>query len=307
MHIFTFTSLLSTFLYGLLVDSRLLFIQLFIIALYFVGSYMNNHGRTSVRKKIAMSSWSAPQDPSCYGTMEFDCEIIDDYIKTFNQKNPKANISYTHFFMKVLGNSFIKSPQANGTIAFGQFVPFDSVNINTLVDIDGKNLAGVTVENCDKLSLKEIRTKTNEKVKKIKNKSDEQLKDQMKIAKMLPAPLMSLLLQFSSFVSYYLGMGLRSVKIKKYQFGNVIVTNVSKMEVYDTFAPLVNFTNAIIIAVICKPKDKVVVNDKREMVIKKMMNLNVTFDHRYADAMTVQETIKEIYKLCANPEKLGWE
>ena len=268
---------------------------------------MNNHGRTTTRRKIAMASWGAPQDPSCYGTMEFDCEIIDNYIEAFNKKNPKAKITYTHFFMKVLGNSFYLSPEANGTIAFGQFVPFNSVNINTLVDLDGKNLAGVTIENCEKLSLSEIRLKTNEKIKKIKLRKDANVKEQMKIAKMLPAPVMSVLMVVTSFISYYLGMGVKALKIRKYNFGNVVLTNVSKMEVYDTFAPLVNFTGAIIVAVICKPREKVVVNKNREMEIKKVMTFNVTFDHRYADAMSVRKTIQEIYNLCAEPEKLGWE
>ena len=304
MHLFTVTSIVSTFLYGILFDWRLLCLQLLIIGIYMIGHKLNDHGRTSTRRKIQMGSWGAPQDPSCYGVMEFDCEIVDEFIASYNKKHPDEKITYTHFFMKALGQSVAKSPDANGTIAFGQFVPFNGVHINTLVDIDGKNLAGVTVSNCDKISFSEMRKKTNSAVKKIKSKKDANFKEQMKIAKMLPSFMMACLLQFSSFLSYYLGIDVAAVKIKKYQFGNVVLTNASSMEVYNTFAPLVNFCNAIVVAVICKPRDKVVVGEDRQMQVKKIIQLNMTFDHRYADAMSIHPTIKELYRLVANPQDM---
>lgn len=304
MHLFTFTSLASTFIYAFLYDWRLLSIQLTIISLYYLGARLRSRGKTTTRNKIQMGTWGAPQDTSAYGTIEVDCGIIDDFIEKYNQKNPDARISYTHFFMKLIGMSIAKAPRINGTIAFGEFVPFEGVNVNTLVDIDGKNLAGVTVQNCDSLSLSEIRTKTNSKVKALKTKKDENVKEQMKIAKMLPSSIMACLLEISTFITYNLGLDFKALRLKKYQFGNVVITNVTKMGINHVFAPLVNFTRSICIVVLCSPEDRVVVDENKEMVVKKMMNVNITFDHRYADAAAVQPVIKELKTVASNPEKM---
>jgi pyruvate/2-oxoglutarate dehydrogenase complex dihydrolipoamide acyltransferase (E2) component len=302
MHLFTFTSIASTFLYAILYDWRLLFIQSTIIFLYFLGAYLRSHGKTSVRKKIAQGSWGAPQDTSVYGTVEVDMDIVDNFIGSYNKKNPDNKITYTHFFMKLVANSMSKVPRINGTYAFGEFIPFEGIHMNTLVDIEGKNLTGVTVNNCEQLSFKEIRQNLNYKIKKIKMKKDEDTKEQMKIAKMLPSCVMACLLEFSSFITYTLGVSFKPLKLKKYPFGNIILTNASKTSIQHAYAPLVNFSRAILLVVLCSPYDKPVVNEKREVEVRKVMNVNMTFDHRYADAMTVQPVFEEFIRLVKNPE-----
>ena len=238
-----------------------------------------------------MSTWNAPHDPSCYGTLDLDCEIIDKFLENYNSKNPDAKITYTHFFMKLIGLGIEKAPDANGTIAFGQFVPFKGVNISTLVAVGKKNLTGVTVSNCQKLSLSEIRKKTNARIKKIKTDKDEDTNHQINTIKFIPAFIIECIIDITSFISYSLGIGFKFLRIKKYSFGNIILTNVSPLPFIDTFAPLVNFSEAFMVAVICKPKLRAIVGPNRKMEIRKMIKLNVTFDHRYADAANINSCL----------------
>lgn len=47
----------------------------------------------------------------------------------------------------------------NGKIVFDRYVPFDRVAVSVLVDINGgKDLAAVTVENVDKMSIKDLQS-----------------------------------------------------------------------------------------------------------------------------------------------------
>jgi hypothetical protein len=205
--------------------------------------------------------------------------------------------------MKLLSKSLHQAPFANGAITFGQFYPYTGVKITTLVAVGKKNLSGVTIHNCQSLSLKEIRSKANPKIKEIKTDRFEEHNQQMKLTFPLPTFIVSFLLQTASFVSYYLRLSLKIFRVKKHSFGTILLTNITNMKYYNSFAPLVNFTNAIMVAVICKPKEEVVVENDN-MVIRKMMNLKVTFDHRYADGATIHPMIKEIYRLAKNPEDL---
>jgi pyruvate dehydrogenase E2 component (dihydrolipoamide acetyltransferase) len=265
---------------------------------------MKNHGKTSVRKKIQASSWGNPSDPSCYGNLELNCEKIDSFIDAYNKKNPTNKITYTHFFVRLLGISLMKAPKANGMMAFGQFVPYKDIKISTLVSIDNKNLASVIIDEVNKKSLIEIQNLINSKVKKIKSKKDADTNEQMKVLNSIPTAFVSLFLELSAFITYYLGLSFKVLKLKKYAFGNIVLTNVSSMEIYNTFAPLVNFSNTTLCVVLCKPKVKPVVDEKGDIVSRKMINMNITFDHRYADASMVNLALKEIYRLVENPNEM---
>jgi len=62
----------------------------------------------------------------------------------------------------------------NGKIVFDKFVPFDTVAVTTLVDIGGgEDLAAVTIDKCDELTIKDLCDYIKSRGKKIKdNKGD---------------------------------------------------------------------------------------------------------------------------------------
>jgi hypothetical protein len=81
-------------------------------------------------------------------------------------------VTYTHIALKALGVS-IKAGQGQlAKIIFGKVVPIEDLDILTLIDVDGKDLAGVTVRKCDKLPIRELIDQIAGKIKKIKLKQD---------------------------------------------------------------------------------------------------------------------------------------
>lgn len=304
MHVVIFGSILSSFLYGLLVNFKLFQIQFGIIMIYFIGHYLKNRQQTSIKQKILMSAWSRPQNASFYFTIELNCEIIDKFISDHNQGNPENRITYTHFFIKLLGKSLKTCPDTNGSIVFGHFYPFRNVKMTTLVAVQKKNLSGVHIENCESLSFEQIRNKTNPSIKDIKYDKFEEHNQQMKLTLPLHSSIVSLLLQFANFISYYMRVSFKLFRIRKHSFGTIVLTNISKMNFFNSHAPLVNFINAPFVIAICKPKDKVVVAENDQMIVRKMINLSVTFDQRYADAATIEPMVKKIYHLAKHPKEL---
>lgn len=63
-----------------------------------------------------------------------------------------------------------------------RFVPLDDVDVLTLIDLEGKDVAGYTVRKCDKLSIGEIMDKLHQKVSKIKSHKDPSHKKQTSAA-----------------------------------------------------------------------------------------------------------------------------
>lgn len=64
----------------------------------------------------------------------------------------------THVGVRLVGELLSdKASALNGKIVFDKFVPFDNVRVNLLVDIqEGKDLAGISIENANKKSFKQI-------------------------------------------------------------------------------------------------------------------------------------------------------
>ena len=300
MHLFVFTSLASTFIYGLFCDWRLLCIQLTIIALYFaLAQRYNGRSNTPMRKKLVMSVWGEPNDSSCFAQVQVDCGKIDEFINDYNAAHSGQKISYTHYFLKVLGVVFSQIKGINGKLVFGRFVPFDSVNINSMVNIDNKDLGSAIVQNCEVKSLSQIRESLNHKVKKLKMRKDKDFNAHGKLANRLPTVLVGVVMQLMSFCSYFLEI--RTKKLKPDFLSNIVLTNVTDMEIVDSFAPNASFGRTMCTVVLNKPTYRPVADQNLQVVVKKIMNVNITFDHRFADGAQGSFMALKLKEIISNP------
>ena len=78
MYGFWSVSLFGTvFLYGLLVDCRMLCIWATIFVVYHaLGYFKGNFQLQSNRTKMRIATWHAPTDPNCYGKIEINVEKV---------------------------------------------------------------------------------------------------------------------------------------------------------------------------------------------------------------------------------------
>ena len=99
---------------------------------------------------------------------------IDKILKEHNEKNPKKRITYTHIALKSLGYG-MKQFRYVGWYSFGNFKKIDFIRLSVIVDIEGKNLMNLLVDNCDKISITEIAGQIKGKIGKIKTKKDKKM------------------------------------------------------------------------------------------------------------------------------------
>lgn len=304
MHVFKLTMFLSFILYGLLIDYRLFIIQISIYGLYFIGSEKRYKKKTSTRKKMAFSTWDKPDDPSFYSNLDLDCEIIDDFIIQHNRSHPDSKITYKHFFLKIIGLSMKKCRKLNGTWSFGQFVPFDRVDISLLNETPGRPQNPILFHSCDQLSLVDISQRAQEAVKESRIEENRLFDFGLRIAKFLPTPVISFFLHVISFISYQIGWDIKSLNVDKFNYGNVVLTDMSSMEFYNGHYPLINISNAVLMVAIFKPKKKVVVCQNRDLKVKKVIRVSLTLDNRFGDATDLNPFVKEFYAVAKNPSRI---
>lgn len=308
MHVLKVSAILSVYVYAIFYNWDLLKILLLFLGGYYVmGFLVERQNRTSMRKKTALSSWNSPGDPSVFNNLELEADKLDSFIERHRQKFPEERVTYTHLVLKSLAYTIKSIKGLNSTISFGGFRQIKDVDISCLVDVEGTNLATLVVRDCNLLSVGQIQQQIKSRVKKLKTKKDEDFNHQMGVVNSLHSSLVSCVLELSSFISYYLGRDIKPLKIRKFGFGTAIVTNCSNMEIYNSYAPLVPFTKCMCVVLICKPKMRPVVDEHGQVVARKMVNINVTFDHRYADGTDASRMIKNMYHFFDNMDTLAYE
>jgi 2-oxoacid dehydrogenases acyltransferase (catalytic domain) len=98
----------------------------------------------------------------------------------------------------------------------------------------------------------------------------------------LPAPILGPVLRAIAYLIYDLDLDLSRFGIVKDTFGSAMITNVGMLGLEAAFAPLVPFSRTPLVVLVGEVQDRVVAEDGHP-VVRPMLTLGVTFDHRFMD------------------------
>lgn len=255
------------------------------------------------KRRVRIAAWNDTGDPTCFACVPIDLTRADAFLKAHNEKNPELRLTYTHIATKAVAEALYINKKINGTVSFGNYIHNESVALTVLVDVEGKNLVGAMANDCNKLGFIGIAEQLKKQVKKLKLKKDKDVNEQVKLFSLLPTFFIGMVVTVASFFTYNLGFSLPALKMNKEHFGQGIITNTSRSGIFNVRAPLVNFMRTITVAVINNPRMLPQVDENGEIVIRKVMNFNVSFDHRFGDGSDAMKMIKKVEDIWQNPEK----
>jgi pyruvate dehydrogenase E2 component (dihydrolipoamide acetyltransferase) len=98
----------------------------------------------------------------------------------------------------------------------------------------------------------------------------------------MPVPLLGPLMRTISYLIYDRDLNLSRFGVVKDEFGSAMVTNVGMFGLTHAFAPLVPFSRTPLVVLVGEVQERAVAEAGR-LVVRPMMNLGVTFDHRFMD------------------------
>lgn len=304
MNFWAFSFLLSNLIWSLLFNFSLLKVYFGLITIYLTfGFFIGLRAKNSFRRKMQISTWDDSGDPCLYARFEIDMAPVEKFLEDYNKINPENKISLTLVFTKAIAMGLSASRENFGKLAFGNYVPADSMDIAFLVDVQGENLANALLKNVDKHSLRELNFQLKSHVKEFKTGKNKQLNTQINLLQYIPSFFVQLLLRFGSFMSYDFGISFPLGDLKANNFGYGVVTNITSFDINDSFAPLVPFLKTAFVATMNTPVLKAVVVNN-EIVTRKIMNLNFTYDHRFVDMCDLGVISKTFESVLKNPEVL---
>ena len=263
----------------------------------------------SSKKKFFMSSWYHPFDSQIYCSSTVDITNLLEFIKEYNKEH-STNIGITIFIMKLLANLFVKYPDLNGNIIFGDVLKKDRIDVSVTITSNGGNDAEIiTIQDADNLSLEVIKKKIDEQIELIKHGLDVNLGRKKFFLNLLPTFILGPFLRIISILSAS-GVNLSILGLPKYSYGTAVICNYGKEGLEDTFLPLFPFSYSPICVGISKIKeynpnkygDKF--NEIEEGKKYYKCKFCYTIDHRYLNERIVGKLINDINSTILNPKQV---
>lgn len=258
-------------------------------------------------RRLSIATWRAPNDPTVYGQVEFDATNALAFLEKINETSP-IKITMTHLVAKVIAQTLHRFPDLNGIIRWRRVYLRDTVDLFLQVAIketdetERPDLSGVKIEACERKNLAQIAEELKTKSRQIREKKDPQFKATLSLMNKIPALVLSWTIRLISFVIHDLGWNLSRLGLPSDPFGSAMITSVGMLDLPSGFAPLVPMSRVPLIVCVGQVVEKPWIVDGT-VVARPVLDLSVTFDHRFMDGLIASRMAKYIRDILANPQE----
>jgi pyruvate dehydrogenase E2 component (dihydrolipoamide acetyltransferase) len=264
--------------------------------------------RPSGWRNIAIGTWRSAKDPSVYGVVDLDVAKAEAYLTEESLRLARTGakvpkLTMTHFLGKAVAEAMRRHPQINCVLRLGKLYPRRSVTLffQVATDEGGEDLSGVTVRDAAHKSVVDMATEMAKKVGAVRDGSDKSYKEMKSLMRRVPGWLAGLVLDLAAFLQYTLNLWSPLLGTPKDPMGSVMITNVGTLGLELGFAPLVAYSRVPMVIAAGAVKDRVV-PENGVPVVRPMMRLGVTFDHRIIDGVHAAKMARTVEAIFASPE-----
>jgi pyruvate dehydrogenase E2 component (dihydrolipoamide acetyltransferase) len=253
-------------------------------------------------RKLALSTWSRPHDPSVYGWLELDVSRALAYLARVEHTSA-VKVTLTHLIGKALAVALARHPDANARVARGRIVAHDSVDIFFQVAYEGgENLSGVTLRDVERKSLAQVASELAERAAAIRSHKAHDLARSDRRMSRVPASLRRIAMRLVETAVYDAGMRASWFGLPEEAFGSAMVTNVGMFGLPHGLAPLVPFSRVPIVLTVGSVHDAVVA-DGGAAIVRPVVAVGVTLDHRVLDGALAGRLATTFSEIILDPER----
>jgi pyruvate/2-oxoglutarate dehydrogenase complex dihydrolipoamide acyltransferase (E2) component len=256
--------------------------------------------KMSVRRKLAIATWSAPREGNIYGKLTVDVTEALEYLEALRERTGEK-VTLTHLVGAAVGRALAQAPGLNGKILWGRYYPHKTVDVAYLVALDGgNNLGKVKVEDVDHKTPAGIAAELRERAIRLRDGKDEAFKKSMGPVKFMPTWLLRPVLWFTGWLASSLGVRVKALGVERYPFGSAIITSVGMFGLDEGWAPPTPFARVPVYVLIGALRDQPAVVDGT-IEVRKRLTLCATIDHRFLDGFQGGVLAKVVKQLLEDP------
>lgn len=258
--------------------------------------------KTSPWRKTAIAIYKPPRDGKVYGTYEVDATAMLDFIQ--KKKEQGIRITVTNVVTSAIARAMYHDvPEMNCFVRRGKLIQRDHVGVFLAVARKGKSVTGFVIPKAETMTVTEIAEYQKKKLDNAYNKRKNKFNIAGSIGK-IPWPFRGLVVKFIKWWVFDQGFYLPFFKIPRNEpFGSISLSNIGVFGLpigYLALWPIANLPVALAMGII--QEKPVVING--EIVIRPMLPVSGTFDHRITEADKIGFFKDAVEKRLLDPESL---
>jgi pyruvate dehydrogenase E2 component (dihydrolipoamide acetyltransferase) len=262
--------------------------------------------KMSIRRKLAIATWSAPREGNIYGKLTVDATEALRYLDATRERSGEK-VSITHLVGVAVGRALARAPGLNGRILWGRYLPHDRVDLAFLVALEeGENLAATKVCDIDRKSVADVARELRERAQKLRSGKDEAFNKSMAPIRWMPTWLIRIVLWVTGWLTSSLGISAPGLGLTKFPFGSCVITSVGMFGLDEGFAPQTPFARVPVYVLIGALRDLPAVIDG-QLAVRKQLTLCATVDHRFLDGYQGGVLAKVVRSVLEDPWQLERE
>ena len=253
----------------------------------------------------AAAIYTTPTDSRVYGTLDIDVTEA----RRFMQKKREGGVKITmvHLATAVLARAVaFDVPEMNCFIRRGGVVGRERLDVMVPVAMGGEGVTSVIVEDAHAKTVTSIAGEISSKARRVRGGDETRAAQNKYMLNRVPWPLRRPVFRLLKWITVDMGIEIRSLGLSANSFGSFVVSDIGSHGLSTGMTSLMPAAKVPAVIVLGKLEEKPVVRNG-EIVIRSILPLTGTFDHRIVDGAQIGKLARGIKRNFRKPDWLDEE
>lgn len=251
----------------------------------------------------AAAIYTAPSDSRVYGSLDIDVTEAKRFLDA--KRKTGVKITMVHLTTAVLARAVaFDVPELNCFIRRGSVVGRKRLNVMLPVMLDSQSgVSSVLVNDAHARPVSDLANDIRQQAQMSRSGEESKASQNKYVLNKIPWPFRRAVFKLVKWLTVDLGVEMRSLGLSSDSFGSFIVSDIGSFGLTSGMAALFPAAKIPAVIIMGKMEEKPVVRDG-EIVIRTILPLTGTFDHRIVDGMQIGKLGRAIHRNFKKPEWL---
>ena len=246
--------------------------------------------------------YTTPTDSRVYGTLEIDVTDARRFMQERREAGDK--ITMVHLAVVVLARVVaFDVPEFNCFIRRGGVVGRERLDVMVPVAMGGEGVTSVIIKDAHARTVTSIAEEISAKARKARGGDEMTAAKNKYLLNRIPWPLRRPVFRLLKWITVDMGFEIKALGLSANSFGSFVVSDIGSHGLKTGMTALMPAAKVPAVIVLGKIEDKPVVRNG-EIVIRTLLPLTGTFDHRIVDGEQIGKLARGIKRNFRKPEWL---
>ncbi|MDH5345401.1 MAG: 2-oxo acid dehydrogenase subunit E2 [Gammaproteobacteria bacterium] len=246
--------------------------------------------------------YTTPTDSRVYGTLDIDVTDARRFMQA--KRDEGIKITMVHLATAVLARAVaFDVPEMNCFIRRGSVVGRERLDVMVPVAMGSEGVTSVIVPDAHSKTVTAIANEIGDKARRVRGGEESKAARNKYLLNRIPWPFRRPAFRLLKWITVDMGLEIRSLGLSAHSFGSFVVSDIGSHGLSTGMTSLMPAAKVPAVIVLGKIEEKPVVR-RGEIVIRTVLPLTGTFDHRIVDGEQIGKLARGIKRNFRRPEWL---